>query len=197
MHESKEFKSKKQLISEIINCGKSPSYFIKKYVKIQHPLRGLIPFATFQYQDDLLSAFVKNRFNIVLKARQVGITSLMGAFIAWFILFHKDKNVLVVSTKQETAKNVIRAVKVAFANLPKWLSIAKVSTNNKQSVELDNGSRVKATTTASDVGRSEALSLLIIDECVSGDTKIKIRNKKTHEIREICIKDLYICDIYK
>lgn len=164
MHETREFKNKKEMVKEIINCGKSPAYFIKKYIKIQHPLKGLIPFATFQYQDDLLEGFVKHRFNIVLKARQVGITSLMGAFIAWFILFHKDKNVLVVSTKQETAKNVIRAVKVAFANLPKWLVLANVSTNNKQSIELSNGSRVKATTTASDVGRSEALSLLIVDE---------------------------------
>lgn len=158
------FKTKKELIAEILKCAKSPSYFLKSYAKIQHPLAGLIPFATFNYQDDLLKAFDEHRFNIVLKARQVGITTLIGGYIAWMIYFHPDKNVLIVATKQEVAKNMIRVIKTIFKNLPSWLTLSKVSIDNKQSIELNNGSRVKATTTASDAGRSEALSLLVVDE---------------------------------
>ena len=158
------FKTKKELVAEILNCAKSPSYFLKKYGFIQHPTRGLIPFSTFNYQDDLLDAFDKHRFNIILKSRQVGITTLIAGYIAWLIYFHQDKNALVVATKQEVAKNMIREIKIIFKNLPSWLTLSKISIDNKQSIELNNGSRVKATTTASDAGRSEALSLLVVDE---------------------------------
>ena len=159
------FKNKKDLTAELLKCGKSPSYFLKKYGYIQHPVRGLIPFSTFNYQDDLLKAFDDHRFNIILKSRQVGITTLIAGYIAWMIYFHQDKNVLVVATKQEVAKNMIRVIKIIFKNLPSWLTLSKISINNKQSIELNNGSRVKATTTASDAGRSEALSLMVVDEC--------------------------------
>jgi hypothetical protein len=47
--------------------------------------------------------------------------------------------------------------------------IAKIQTDNKQSFELTNGSQVKAGTTSGDAGRSEALSLLIIDEAAFVD----------------------------
>ena len=158
------FKSKKELVAEILECAKSPAYFLKKYAMIQHPTKGLIPFHTFGYQDDLMKAFDQHRFNIILKSRQVGITTLIGAYIAWLIYFHRDKNVLVVATKQEVAKNMIRVIRTIFKNLPGWLSLSKILIDNRQSIELNNGSRVKATTTASDAGRSEALSLLVVDE---------------------------------
>ena len=36
--------TKKAQVAEIIKCGKDPNYFFKNYLKIQHPVRGLIPF---------------------------------------------------------------------------------------------------------------------------------------------------------
>ena len=160
-----EPRNKKDLVAEILKCAKSPEYFLKSYGFIQHPIKGLIKFDTYAYQDDLLKAFSDHRFNIVLKSRQVGITTLVAGYIAWLAYFYQDKNILIVATKQEVAKNVIRIIRIIFKNLPKWFNLSKVSIDNKQSIELTNGSRVKATTTASDAGRSEALSLLIVDEC--------------------------------
>ena len=159
------FKTKKELVAEILKCAKSPAYFLKTYGMIQHPTKGLIKFDTYAYQDHLLDAFDKHRFSIILKSRQVGITTLIAGYIAWLLFFHQDKNVLVVATKQEVAKGLIRVIKIIFKNLPSWLNFSKISIDNKQSIELNNGSRVKATTTASDAGRSEALSLLVVDEC--------------------------------
>ena len=43
--------NKQNQISEIIKCGKDPVYFMNKYLKIQHPVKGLIPFNTFDFQD--------------------------------------------------------------------------------------------------------------------------------------------------
>ena len=149
---------------EIVACAKDPVYFINNYVKIRHPTRGLIPFKTFEYQDRTLRDFLKHRFNVVLKPRQMGFTELAAAFIVWLILFHSDVSVLTISTKAETAKNVIRRIRNTMRYLPSWLLIADAVADNKTSIELSNGSWVKSSSKSSDAGRSEALSLLLVDE---------------------------------
>ena len=156
--------NKQTLRNEIITCGRDPNYFIRKYVRIRHPQRGLIPFAMFDYQEDLIKDYLKHRFNVVLKARQLGISEVTAAFAVWLMLFHRDKNILVMATKAETAKNIIRKVSTALKKLPPWLLLADIVVDNKLSIELSNGSQIKAIATSGDAGRSEAVSLLIVDE---------------------------------
>jgi len=156
--------SKSRQVKELIKCGKDPSYFIKKYVKIQHPTRGLIKFSTYDFQDECLSDFVDHRFNIILKSRQLGISTLSACYAVWLAYFYKDKNILVIATKLAVAQNFIKKVKTAIRSLPPWMSLTEVIGSNKQGVEFGNGSQIKAIPTSDDAGRSEALSLLIIDE---------------------------------
>lgn len=156
--------NRKSLKSEIIRCGTDSEYFIRKYAKIQHPEQGLISFDTFDYQSDLLKTYQDNRFVVILKSRQLGISEITAAYATWLMLFHRDKNILVVATKKDVARNIIRKVKTLIQNLPPWLLITEVQTDNVFSIEFSNGSRIKAASTKKDAGRSEALSLLIIDE---------------------------------
>lgn len=155
---------KQRQIKEIIKCGKDPVYFFNKYVQIQEPSKGSIPFKTFPFQDDCVDAFRKNRFNIVLKSRQLGLSTISAAYAAWLAIFHKDKNILVIATKLAVAQNFIRKVKFAIQSMPKWLILPEIIGNNKQQLEFSNGSIIKAIPTSDDAGRSEALSLLIVDE---------------------------------
>jgi hypothetical protein len=156
--------SKKETIKEIVKCGKDSSYFINNYAKISHPLEGLISFKTYPYQDDLLQDFNDYRFSVILKARQLGISTITAAYIVWLMLFHRDKNVLVIATKFSTAANLVKKVKNIMQNLPPWIRIAEIKIDNRTSFVLTNGSEVKAASTSGDAGRSEALSLLVIDE---------------------------------
>ncbi len=159
-----EKRTRKEIYEELLVCVKDPVYFIDNYARIQHPVRGLIPFKTYDYQKDIIKMFMKHRENIIVKARQLGVTTIAAAYIAWFVLFHKDKNVVIVATKQDVANTMIRIVKTILRHVPKYMMLCKVTTNNVKSVELTNGSRVRAYATAEDVGRSEAVSLLMIDE---------------------------------
>jgi len=161
--------TKQEIVGELVKCGKDPHYFIDNYCKISHPLKGQIPFKTYDYQRELLQDFNDYRFNVILKARQLGISTISAAYVAWFMLFHREKNVLVIATKLSTAMNLIKKVKMIFKNLPSFMLIAKISIDNKQSFELSNGSMVKAASTSGDAGRSEALSLLIVDEAAFVD----------------------------
>lgn len=155
----------KQLqVKELIKCGKDPAYFLKKYIKIQHPTKGLVKFDTFPFQDDCLRDFVDHRFNIILKSRQLGISTLSAAYAVWLAYFYKDKNILIIATKLAVAQNFIKKVKTAIRGLPPWMNLTEIVGSNKQGVEFSNGSQIKAVPTSEDAGRSEALSLLIIDE---------------------------------
>lgn len=150
-------------IKEIVRCGKDPEYFIKTYTKIQHPTRGTIPFDTYQFQDDCVRQFQEHRLNIVLKSRQLGLSTICAAYAVWMAIFQKDKNILVIATKLATAQNFIKKVAVMLQSLPKWLLLPKFEPS-KQQITFSNGSQIKAIPTSDDAGRSEALSLLIIDE---------------------------------
>jgi hypothetical protein len=156
--------SKKQIMREVLKCGKDPVYFINNYAKITHPQKGLIPFHLYDFQEDLVSDFRDRRFNIILKARQLGISTISAAYIVWLMLFHREKNVLVIATKFSTASNLVKKVKNILKNLPEWIMVAHVTIDNRTSFELSNGSQIKASSTSGDAGRSEALSLLVVDE---------------------------------
>jgi len=156
--------TKRETMAEIIRCGKDPAYFCNQYAQISHPMRGLIPFDLYDFQKEALDEFNKHRFTVILKARQLGISTTVAAYVCWLMLFHRDKNVLVVATKLGTATNLVKKIKAIHKHLPPWLKIAEISIDNRQSFELSNGSQVKASSTTGDAGRSEALSLLVVDE---------------------------------
>ena len=154
----------KQIIRhEYLKCAKDPAHFMKKYCNIQHPQRGRILFNLYPFQEKVLHLMQENPYSIILKSRQLGISTLAGGYSLWMMLFHKDKNILCIATKQETARNMVTKVKFMYEGLPSWLKIP-AEENNKLSLRLSNGSIIKATSASSDAGRSEAVSLLLIDE---------------------------------
>tara|TARA_R110002020_G_scaffold37239_8_gene112522 strand:+ start:6530 stop:8113 length:1584 start_codon:yes stop_codon:yes gene_type:complete len=156
--------TKKEMMKEILKCGKDPSYFLNTYARISHPLHGTIPFRTYDFQQDLLNNFNDYRFNVILKARQLGISTITAGYVVWLMLFHRDKNVLVMATKFGTAANLVKKVKSVMKNLPDFIRISEISIDNRTSFELSNGSFIKASSTSGDAGRSESLSLLVLDE---------------------------------
>jgi hypothetical protein len=148
---------------EYKKCFASPVYFMKNYVKIQHPIRGTIFFDLFPFQEQTLQDLHDYNFNIILKSRQMGISTLVAAYSLWLMIFHKDKNILIISLKQDVAKEIITKVRFANDNLPTWLKI-KCEEDNRLSLKFANGSQIRATSTTKKSGVSLALSLLIIDE---------------------------------
>lgn len=148
---------------EYKKCIQDPVHFMKKYCQIQHPQKGKIPFHLYPFQEQTLRDLRDHDYNIILKSRQLGISTLSAGYALWLMTFFGDKNILVIATKQEVAKNLVLKVKVMYENLPSWLKLPALE-DNKLSLRLNNGSQIKATSSSGDSGRSEALSLLIIDE---------------------------------
>ena len=154
---------KEAIKREYAKCATDPTYFLGKYGIIQHPVKGKVNFNLYDFQEKSLESFMKHDYNIVLKARQLGLSTLTAGYALWMMTFQQDKNILVIATKQETAKNLVTKVRVMHANLPGWLKQPCVE-DNKLSLRYKNGSQIKAVASSEESGRSEALSLLIIDE---------------------------------
>lgn len=164
MAKSKKIERKAEQLDEIRKCGKDPIYFIKKYVKISHPKRGPIPFQTYPYQEDCVQDFQKHRLIICNKSRQLGLSTVSAAYSLWMALFRREKNILVIATKLDTAKLFLRKVKGMFDSLPEWLVMPQLTGESVKELKFSNGSIIKAIPTSPDAGRGEAVSLLIVDE---------------------------------
>ena len=145
--------SKDDIRSEILKCGRDPSYFLDNYAKITHQERGVIPFRTYKFQKDLLKDFHDHRYNIILKGRQLGISTIVSGYVAWMMLFHKEKNILVMATKQNTAIEIVDKVRDMIQSVPDFLKLASVITNNRTKFELSNGSKIQGTPTSKDAGQ--------------------------------------------
>ena len=154
---------KEVIKQQYIECAQDPAYFMKKYCMIQHPIQGKIPFDLYDFQEKTVKEFQNERMNVILKARQLGISTLTAGYALWMMTFHKDKNILVIATKQDVAKNLVTKVRVMHANLPSWLKQPCVE-DNKLNLRYMNGSQIKAVSSGPEAARSEALSLLILDE---------------------------------
>ena len=159
---------KKIIAQEYIKCAKDPAYFMKKYCYIQHPTRGRILFNLYPFQSKVLHLFRDNQYIITLKSRQLGISTLSAAYSLWLMLFHKDKNVLALATTQATARNLVSKTMFMYDQLPKWLRLTALE-KNKLSLRLKNGSKITAKSSNTDAARSEAVSLLLIDEAAFVD----------------------------
>jgi len=149
--------------NEYLKCAKDPVYFMKRYCVIQHPQRGKIPFHLYPFQEKCVTEFKNHDYNIILKSRQLGISTLTAGYSLWMMIFQNDKNVLVIATKQDVAKNLVTKVRIMHTGLPSWLKGNTIE-DNKLSLRLANGSQIKAISSGGDAGRSEALSLLVLDE---------------------------------
>jgi hypothetical protein len=154
---------REKIKEETEKCMADPVYFMRKYVKIQHPNKGTIPFDLYPFQEKTLKEFDLHRYILILKSRQLGITTLIAAYALWLSIFNSDKNILIISIKQEVSKEIVTKVRFANEHLPSWLRVIE-TTDNHMSLRFENGSQIAATSSAKDAGRSKALSLLVVDE---------------------------------
>lgn len=186
-----EFEWTPEMVKGLAKAQKDIVYFAENFFYIINLDRGKEIIQLFKFQKRVLKSLSKNNRVVLLASRQSGKTTMMSVFALWYICFNKDKNVLLVANKEKTAIEILGRVRTAYELLPNWLKPGVVD-YSKTNMLLANGSRIFISTTASTAARGSSINCLILEECVDGDTKITIRNKKTNEIRQIPIKDLFI-----
>lgn len=155
-------------------------YFIENYVHIEDRDSPDIAtlFKMWENQKKTLKDFLYHRLNIILKARQLGLTWLALAFAAWNIVFNPGYAVVALSKREEDAKELVRRVTFILRYLPDWLIKEDSKDNIKwqgikwsstvMEVRISHPKReesyFKSMSAAPDSGRSFTANLVIIDE---------------------------------
>lgn len=148
---------------EVARCAVDPEYFIRKYVKIVDPNRGVVLFDLYDYQARFLDMIHVNRFVTARMARQMGKSTTVAAYICWYLIFNSSKQAMILANKASTAKEILTRVMLAYENIPIWLQMGVVSWN-KGSFELENGSKCGHAATSSAAIRGMSIQFLLIDE---------------------------------
>ena len=153
----------KDQILEYQKCMEDPIYFIKNYIKIVSLDLGLVPFELYDFQEKIVDTIHNDRFTICKMPRQSGKSTTMVSYILHYILFNPNMNVAILANKAATARDILGRLQLAYENLPKWLQQGVVSWN-KGSVDLENGSRVVASSTSSSAVRGGSYNMIFLDE---------------------------------
>ena len=153
----------KEQMAEYLKCADDAVYFVENYVKIVHVDKGIIPFEPYEYQRRMVSAFDNNRFVITKMPRQSGKSTAVIGYILHYILFNRQKNVALLANKAELARELLGRLQKAYELLPLWIQQG-IKEWNKGSIELENGSKIIATSTTGSAARGQSFSLVFLDE---------------------------------
>ena len=152
-----------QEVAEYTKCMKDPLYFIQSYIKIVSLDEGLVPFKLYDFQKEMIGTFHNNRFTICKLPRQSGKSTTIISYLLHFVLFNSSVNVAILANKAATARDLLGRLQLAYENLPKWLQQG-VMTWNKGSLELENGSKILASSTSASAVRGGSYNIIFLDE---------------------------------
>jgi len=153
----------KEEVKEYVKCRDDIVYFLKTYVQVIHVDKGLVPFDLYDYQQDLINTLHNNRYVIVKSARQSGKSVTSLGYILHYVLFNQTKIVGMLANKASTSRELLGRLQTAYQHLPKFLQQGIVEWN-KGNLELENGSKIIASSTSSSAIRGYSFSLLFLDE---------------------------------
>jgi len=153
----------KEEVEEYVKCRDDIIYFLKNYVQVIHVDKGLVPFDLYDYQQDLINTLNEHRYVIVKSARQSGKSVTSLGYILHYVLFNKTKIVGMLANKASTSRELLGRLQTAYQHLPKFLQQGIVEWN-KGNLELENGSKIIASSTSSSAIRGYSFSLLFLDE---------------------------------
>ena len=132
--------------------------------------RGRVPLELFDYQTEVLEAFRTNRYMVVLKARQLGLTTMAMAYALWMLMFRPGSNIVLVSKNQTTADKALELVDFMYQFIPESIKARGPKPENSaakhHSYRFADGmtSQITSYAATKTVAAGQTASLVIWDE---------------------------------
>ena len=111
----------------------------------------------------MVGTFHNNRFTICKLPRQSGKSTTMISYLLHYALFNPSVNIAILANKAATARDLLGRLQLAYEHLPKWLQQGVMSWN-KGSLELENGSKILASSTSASAVRGGSYNIIFLDE---------------------------------
>lgn len=148
-------------------CTESIEYFAETFCYIQHPnpKKGMILFPLRPEQREVLRIWSAGQNTISLKARQIGWSTVVCAYALHMAIFEGPAKIIMLSKKQDDARDLVEKCKLMFERLPEWMR-ARVHRTNRSvdSMVFSNDSKIEALPSKKDPARSKSASLMVLDE---------------------------------
>jgi len=163
----------KQHVTEYLRCKTSFDYFCANYIYIELPGKDalLVPYAK---QTELIDLIERKKYVLVLKSRQIGISTIIQAYATWLVVFFDNTVIGIISKDGKEATDFARGIRGMVEKLPDWMKPPPgllgrgFAKRAEQSFILTNGSKVFASPVnpnrPENTLRGKALTLLVIDE---------------------------------
>jgi hypothetical protein len=87
----------------------------------------------------------------------------MISYLLHYALFNPSVNIAILANKAATARDLLGRLQLAYEHLPKWLQQGVMSWN-KGSLELENGSKILASSTSASAVRGGSYNIIFLDE---------------------------------
>jgi hypothetical protein len=147
---------------EIKRCAKDIIHFANTYCQVMTD-EGYMKIQLRPYQETVLKSYQDNRWSIFVAPRQIGKTITSSIFLTWYLLFHFDKNVLLMSNKGATTKEIMDKIKAIMEGLPFFLKPG-VLKKDVMTMMFDNRCRIIGQNTTKTGGIGFTIHLLFLDE---------------------------------
>lgn len=142
------------------------TYFCSHFWSIRHPERGKIKLDLRDAQVETVETWLNHRFVVVLKARQIGFSTLIATYCFWLTFFYPDRAVIMISKTERESAKLLQKAKYGYRFLPDWMKMrGPIRVENTQSkITWSNESGIESLPSASDPGRGESVFLVVVDE---------------------------------
>ena len=140
-------------------------YFCEHFWHIRHPERGRINFDLFEAQIETVHSWLNYRYSLILKARQIGFSTLIATYCFWLCFFYPDRAILMLSRTEREAIKLLSKAKYGYQFLPEWMKWRGGPVNQTLTkLEFTNGSYIESLPSASDPARGESAYMVVVDE---------------------------------
>lgn len=150
-------------LEEVVKCAKSFFYWCHRYVKILHPKFGTIPFVLYKYQRRVIGEYEANRFNMISKFRQGGLSTVSVLWGLHKCMFQKDQQIYFLSKTDREALVAGDIARKAMDNFPYWMydkNHADITKHEKSFSDV--GSKICFYTP--EAARGKSATYIMIDE---------------------------------
>lgn len=166
-------KRTEEYVLEYVKCKNDFGYFCSNYILLELP-GGDKYLKPYKSQIGLTDLITSDHYVLVLKSRQIGISTIIQAYSAWLCIFNKNAVVGIISKDGKEATDFARAIRGMIDKLPDWMKPPKgesgkgFNKRTEQSFILTNGSKVYASPVnpiePDKTLRGKAITFLVIDE---------------------------------
>lgn len=133
--------------------------WIESFIKIADKEGKLVPFILTDEQKELVQNMQSN--NIILKSRQLGISSITIALSIRECVVHENTTCFLVSHNQSSCNTIFDKLKQQYHSLPDIIK-PKLIGNNRQALCFDNGSKITCLTAGNkEIGRGDTLNGIV------------------------------------